>query len=325
MKRSIFDLSYRNYGAALVEHDHAWLPIARHVFLTTIKKKAFWILTGFSGWFYAVTLIIVFVMEQIAQSARQRGAGEAANFLDRIEWKGVFLGGIGTAQMFFCFVAILAGAGAIAADNRANALLAYLSKPCTKSDYVFGKWLGIFLSLMVFSLLPNLIFYFYGALSYHSYGFLSQDKLMFFKLVLLCMVSSAFYTSLILGISSVFNLGRNAGATMAAVYFLGFFFTVMVQSSSMQIDFSNGSVKVNNSVPIRMAFHSSVDGLVLSLAKNMTGSTVGGLPLPQGATGNQPMGISAAPLAYTIPVLALVSFGMTGLAWKRVRAVEVIG
>ena len=46
-------------------------------------------------------------------------------------------------QLFLLFIALLAGAGSIANDNRANALLVYLSKPCRKVDYLFGKWAGL--------------------------------------------------------------------------------------------------------------------------------------------------------------------------------------
>jgi len=44
-------------------------------------------------------------------------------------------------------IALVVGAGAIAADNRSNALMVYLSKPITKGDYLLGKWMGIFLAI----------------------------------------------------------------------------------------------------------------------------------------------------------------------------------
>ena len=132
--------------------------------------------------------------------------------------------------MFFWMLAmaLMVGIGTIANDNRANALLVYLSKPCNKKDYLIGKWMGIFLMMMMGIFPAALFFFLYGTLSYRQFGFLSDDPWLLPKVMLIVPLVCAFHASLAVGISSLFNQGRLAGATYAGIYFITNFFTQVI-------------------------------------------------------------------------------------------------
>ena len=227
--------------------------------------------------------------------------------------------------MWFLFIALLLGAGSIANDNRANALLVYLSKPCNKTDYLLGKWMGIFLPLCISMALPMAFFWLYGALSYRSYGFLSNDPWMIVKLALLIPVAAAFYASLTVFFSSLFKQGRIAGVTFAAVYFLSNIFTqLMAFSWVMSQGFGphRASRDMGDAAAIiEKLYYASVDGLSIGAGKAILGtdgSPMFGIP--------SPVRMVPAPNVFGIAFLILlVSTICVWLAWKRIRAVEVIG
>ncbi len=319
MSGPLADLSYRHYGDGVV-NDRAWWAIARNGFRGTVKKKGFWVLTAMSSWWYAVVLVMVYVFEQIAaNSIRQQAQDRAVDFISSITWNRVILDGVSFGQIFYLFLALMAGAGAIANDNRTNALLVYLSKPCTKMDYLIGKWLGVFLPLVLAMLLPQVGFFFYGAMSYHDYGFLRQDPWLALKLPALAIIMAAFYASIVLGMSSLFNQGRLAGAISAAIYFITNFFTVLLGG----IIAAGASMEPATQVtmPLKLAFYGSMDGMMIATAKGILGQDQGGLPL--GGPQNN-LAVPAIPI--WIPLL--VSFVVAGLllflAHTRVRAVEVV-
>ena len=99
--------------------------------------------------------------------------------LGRIVWKDQILHGVGTGNLMWMVLTLIIGAGVIANDNRSNSLLIYLSRPCTKFDYIRGKWMGVFMPLLLAMILPSLMFFAYAALSYQDQGFFKQDPWFF--------------------------------------------------------------------------------------------------------------------------------------------------
>jgi ABC-2 type transport system permease protein len=321
----IADLSYRNYDGALDSPNKLWWVIARQVFRANLKKKSLWFMTLLAGGYYIVMMAIFFFTERMAQSTAPMMAGANAppinplqQLMDRIVWKDQFVHGISMGQMWFLIMTLVVGVGTIANDNRANALLVYLSKPCNKKDYLLGKWMGVFLTLLIGMSIPSIFFYAYGLLSYRDYGFFTGDKLLFFKLLFLLIVNAAFYASLAIGISSLFNQGRLAGATMAAVYFLSNFFTQAMSGAWIAFQDDNNAVAKGI---VSKLFYGSVDGLNIGLAKS-TFATSGSPPF--GIPDRMEM-VPAPPFLAVMAIIIVVSFLSMLIAWKRVRAVEVVG
>lgn len=325
MSSPIADLSYRGYDGPLESPTFRWWVIARMSIRLAFKKKIYWVLTGLSGIYYLIIMMIIFFMEQLSTSGAPQAEQGFFQFMGRIVWKDQFLHAISSGQLWFLFLALLLGAGSIANDNRANALLVYLSKPANKTDYILGKWMGIFLPLLISMSIPTLFFWFYGALSYRPYSFLSNDPWIIFKLALILPLCAGFYSSVALFFSSLFKQGRIAGATMAGLYFITNIFTQMMALSwamSQQVGRRRPDEDFTSIVnAMKNMYYASIDGVNIGMAKAILGtdgSPYFGIPSP----------IRSVPAPSLIGVL-LVMFVLSGLfvwiAWKRIRAVEVVG
>lgn len=326
----IADLTYRGYEGELESPRYRWWVIARMSIRLAFRKRIYWVLTGLSGVYYLLMMLIIFFMEQLSAAGSGIAPGNAdqqlRQFISRIVWRDQFLHGFSTGQMWFLFLALLLGAGSIANDSRANALLVYLSKPCDKRDYLLGKWMGIFVPLLIAMAIPTAFFWLYGALSYRPYGFLSNDPWIIVKMALVLPLGAAFYSSLAVGFSSLFKQGRIAGATLAGAYFITNIFTQLMALSWM---FSQspgarrrGGGEFEQIVDtLRNLYYASIDGVNIGMSKAILGtdgSAYLGLPSP----------VRSVPAPGLIGIL-LVMVALSGIwlyvAWKRIRAVEVVG
>lgn len=312
----IADLSYRTYEGVLDAPTQRWKVIARANVMRVVKNKWYWVLTFvFSGWYYAIMAIILTFLDTMV-SAGGRQAQQALEQLGGVDWTAQFLNGFSYSQIWCLFIAIIAGGGAIANDNKANALLVYLSKPCTKRDYLWGKWMGVFVPLAFSLLAPALLFYVFGALNYRSLGFISDDPYLILRVIAVGLLGAAFHASLVLGVSSLFNQGRMASATYVGVYFITNFITVVVGIILEQAHRADESMR-------RLAeslYYLSVDGINIGVAKVIF--EVDTPPLFMGgAIGFQvdrPSPLLVFGVMFGLALLAL------RLVWKRVRAVEVV-
>jgi ABC-2 type transport system permease protein len=318
----IADLSYRNYEGPLEAPEFRWWVIAKMSIRRAIKNRWYWLVMMPAAGYYLAMVLILFVVEQMASNSVPPNAG-MKEFLARIVWKDQFLHGFSYGQMWYLVVALMLGAGTIANDNRANALLVYLSKPCTKLDYLIGKWVGIFLPLLAVMLLPALFFYGFGLMSYRDSGFFTSDKLLLPKILLLMPVGAAFEASLIVAVSSLFKQGQIAGATFAALYFITNFFTHLVAAAWSVNQFDEGPRNVGGSASFGQLIYASVDGIQIGWAKAVLGTA-----------GSQPFGIIGGPQQHFVPapnawavllIMVVMSLLAMLIAWRRIHAVEVVG
>jgi ABC-2 type transport system permease protein len=327
MKNSpIADLSYRHYDGPLNSPVARWWSIARMTMQLAAKKRGFWGWSIFSAWWYFI-LLAVFWFNDNVLAPQLNGASP---FLQQIIWKDQFVHAFSYSQMILMVVALLVGTGSIANDNRANALLVYLSKPCTKFDYVFGKWFGIFILISSVSLVPMLIFYLYGFLSFQEYGFWKDAPWLFLRLIVVSLMGGAFHASLSVGVSSLFNQGRLAGATYAGGYFLTYIFTQIMSGIN---SFAAFNPKAQSPAIVKQLFYASIDGIQIGLAKLIVG-TDGSRIFPgmgggRGRNGQsvdiEELIIGAPNLGWILPIYFLLVIGGFALAWSRIKAVEVVG
>ena len=313
----IADLTYRTYDGVLFPPAMRWWVIAKMSMRMAIKKKGFWIWACLSGYWYFILSAIFYFADTIGQ----RTVGGKNPILAAIVWKDQFLTSFSMAQMFLLIITLLIGAGSIAGDNKANALLVYLSKPCTKLDYLIGKWFGIFIPIALVTLAPMLLFYSYCLMSYRDYGFVSQDPWLILQILLMAAVPGFFHASLVIGVSSMFNQGRLAGATYAAIYFLSNFGTIIFKGllamSERHGDGANSSVLTN-------LFYCSIDGVNIGMAKVLLNSR-GSLPIPGAGQGGRNFEVDVPNALFMIFVFIGVSALAMLVAWRKVRAVEVVG
>lgn len=315
----IADLSYRNYDGELSSTGYRWWVIAKTTIMMAMKKRAIWWYAIFSGGYYLLMIAVLFFMDQVSANTPPNQPNPLSSFLTRIVWKDQFVHGFSFGQMWFLAIALVIGAGAIANDNRANALLVYLSKPCDKKDYLIGKWVGTFLPLLVVSAVPSFFFFFYGAMSYREAGFLSGDPWMLPKLVIVLVIGAAFHASLVIGFSAMFNQGRMAGAVYAGLYFLTNFFTQLMLVAWMSI--TNGRHPEQAPALVNNLFYGSIDGLNIGMAKGIfgtDGSPYLGIPSPIKS-------VPAPPFFLPLILIIAVSAFMMFIAWRRIRPVEIVG
>jgi len=319
----IADLSYRNYDGPLEAPLHRWWAIAKMSIRLSVKKKGFWVWSVISGYWYLILLAIFYFADSLGATApgaigRGGNLNPFAAFFANMVWKDQFVTAFSISQILLFIIALLVGVGSIANDNRANALLVYLSKPCSKFDYILGKWTGIFLLMCGVVAVPMFLFYFYCLLSYREYGFFSKDPWLFFKLLMVVPIAPAFHASVSLGISSLFNQGRVAGAAYAGLYFITLFFTKAMQVIVI--------VNRHSETPaiVKTLYYFSIDGILIGLAKIVLGTDGSQLiPIPNANRG-VPIISAPSPLLF-IPMYVGICAFFLWIAWTRVRAVEVVG
>ena len=312
----IADLTYRNYDGPMELPTHRWWAISKMCIKLATKKKGFWIASIISGYWYLIIAAVFFFLDLSSQGSP---LGTKNPFFSQIVWKDQFLNAFSISQLLLFICALMLGAGAIANDNRAKALLVYLSKPCTKTDYLVGKWMSIFIPITAVVAVPTLLFYGYCLMSYRSYGFWSDDPWLIVKLLGMIFVPGFFHASVALGISSMFDQGRMAGATYAGIYFIGLFFTKAMQVTHF-INGQNG-----RTAPIvDKLYYIAVDGLQIGFAKIILGTQGSALfPGPQGQ--RQTPSIEIPSMGLIFPLYFGISILAVWIAWTRIRAVEVVG
>ncbi len=328
-KSPIADLSYRHYDGPLDSPQLRWWAIAKSTMRIAFKKKSMWVFMALSAWYYLAMIFVLFFIDQVVSQRSTPGQpNPMSTFFAQIVWKDQFMHGLSYGQINYLAIILILGAGSIANDNRANALLVYLSKPMTKLDYLMGKWVGIFLPVLLAMSIPSLIFYFYGAMSYREQGFLSQDPWLIVKLLTIYPLCAAFHASMIVGFSSLFSQGRLAGAAYAGFYFLSNFFTHLMGLTFIAMSGSSLG-RAQNFKPatggtadlVQSLSYLSIDGLNIGLTKGIL-NTKGSVPFGIPAKG---IFINAPNPWVILGIMGLLSALSLTIAWSRIRAVEVVG
>jgi ABC-2 type transport system permease protein len=326
----IADLTYRGYDGPLLPPTHRWWVIAWMLIRRNLKRGWMWVCVSLSAAYYLIMMAVITLTKQQADSmtppiGMPSDMGAMPNpfneLMERVVWKDQFIHGLSFGQLWFLILVLTFGIGTIANDNKANALLVYLSKPCTKRDYILGKWMGIFTLLCGLMLIPSVIFYLYGAASFREYGFVSDDVWLFPKVVAAIGIQAAFLTSLAIGISSMFNQGRLAGATLAGLYFMSNFFTKVME---MMYRFGNDEADLKGVMPlVKNLYYASIDGLNIGITKLIFGSS-GSVPFGQMMPRRAVVTVPRPDWFVIVIPIVLLSALSLWIAWRRVRAVEVV-
>lgn len=248
----IADLSYRNYDGPLHNRAARWWIVALANIRITRKKPGFWILALVAFLPYIVTLLML----QFT-GGNPNGPMSSSNLSSKFTTQ--FFQALSNQQFWIFLMALLVGTGCIAADNRANALLVYLSKPITKGDYLLGKWMGVFLILFAICFLPALILFVYCALSYSADGFFRNEPSLWWRMLLATIVPAAVHASLLVGFSAWSKTPRMAGAIYASVYLVSGIITGIVGGLQFRA----------HPDASRLITHLSISGAIQGLAQNI--------------------------------------------------------
>jgi ABC-2 type transport system permease protein len=303
----IADLSYRHYDGPLRAHPVRWWIIARALLRSVIRKWWFWVPTALAMGPYLVSGFLLYL--------KSRLPADTGNMLIHRTFNGFFYDSYHYSLFWVFILTLLVGAGAIAGDNKANALQIYLSKPLTRADYVAGKWAGVFLLLAAVCLLPALVLYLYCLGTYQNQGFLRDNPYLWLKILGSTAVTAGLHASLILGISAWSKRPMMVGGIYAGVYVgLGVVTTIV-----FAIILRSGHPHVAVT-----AAHLSLPGLLRGIAQHLYASTPSffGVPMGEGRGGSllqfKPDLLPVAAVALAAAVVGI------GAAVSRVRAVEVV-
>ncbi len=314
----IADLTYRNYDGPMRTRAARFWTVALSVIRTNLKKPGFWIVGSLILLVYFVVGLLFFFTRNVTANAR--GAGAAISYPVAaqlgIQW-----------TMFLLFIATLfVGSGSISADNKANALLVYLGKPLTKLDYLLGKWVGVFTLLASLTLLPSLVLYLFFLTSYYSDGFLKEQPLLGWRMLLSSLVGPMINSSLIVGISAYNKSPRTTGAIYAGFYLVlqalmgagGFLFfrnALLDEDASVKADTRPA---VRAATVQRLSVPGVVEGVSMSILKVQPKDLVIGGPTRFRDRVKAPEALPLALLGLGFVIVPLA------LARTKINAVEVV-
>ena len=315
----ISDLSYRNYDGPLKSRAIRWWIVALSTVRLAMKSPAYWILFAICGLRYILQCGAIY----FTQVAMARIPDPTQADLLREKFASHFFSAMCGNMNSFCLllIALVVGAGSIAADNKSNALMVYLSKPITKGDYLLGKWMGLFLSIYAAALIPALLLYLFCIAGYRSDGFLKEDPWLILRIPFAAAVPAAFHASLLVGLSAWSKTPRSAGAAYVGLYFISYTIAGIILE------------KIFTTLPagtLALLTHSSVSGVIDGLVQQIYHIPALDIPWFSGGggggreRGDGRVAAEAPALWYLLTLgIALCAVGVAA-ARARIRAVEVV-
>jgi ABC-2 type transport system permease protein len=336
MASPIADLTYRPYQGKFKPRALRWWIVALSGIRQIMKRPAFWVMLGLCLMPYLLHALSIYLeMQMIAQAGGavpggaagrpgtpggpggRRGGPPIMDFSEGEKFSHHFFQALtgDVNSMLLLLIALMVGAGSIAADTRANALMIYLSKPITKSDYLIGKWVSIFLPVYFAAVVPGLLLYLYCLFGYTSDGFLKQEPWLIARIIGAAAVPAVLHASVLVGCSAWSKTPRLAGATYAGIYFI----TAILAGSVMgQVFFRATEAKR------AMIKHSSISGVIDGLAQNIYGTrSISGI-MDMIASREGPKLMEKPALWLMATLAAALVLGGIALARAHIRAVEVV-
>ena len=306
----IADLSYRTYNGPLMTRTARWWIIARSTAQLALKKRGFWFVVLLAALPYVFYGLMLYVQSRsplgrLPEPLQLTAPGQLYSGT-------IYLAYNGQQFLLLFIVAMMVGPSVIAADNQANALQVYLSKPITKADYLLGKWMGIFLVVFAVGAAPAILLYLYCLISYIGEGFIRESPLLIVRLLAACAIPGIVHASLLVGISAWSKTPRMAGAIYAGFYFVSFAISQTVWGITTEGTMSEGILER----------HLSVTGVISGLAQNVFGVYLKNLDLRR--EGPQMITLPAPPLGAMLALAFVLCFAGILAARMRIRAVEVV-
>jgi ABC-2 type transport system permease protein len=227
----IHDQGYRRYGGEKARTGTGWIVITRAGLRTFFAKRAFLGLLLVAWFPFFVRAVQIYAAANLPQAQFLAPTADTfRQFLDQ-------------QQVFVFFITVYVGAGLIANDRRANALQIYLSKPLTRTEYIFGKLSILMLFLLLVTWLPAIVLLVVQISFAGNFTFLSRNLFLFPAITVFSFVQVTMVATAMLALSSLSNSSRYVGILYAAVYFFtqavyGVVYAVTRSSSFSWISFS---------------------------------------------------------------------------------------
>ena len=310
----ISDMGYRPYDGPRNAGKQKWMVIAKTMIRQTMKKPAYWI----TSLLFCLPWLFVGIFFYMQTSAEQAPFMNLLN--DPVVFPSFFLRAYTMQRWGLLIVALICGAGSIASDNQANALMLYLSKPLTHGQYLMGKWMSVFIPVFMASFIPAIIICSYCWVGYDWQHFGAIYPWMFFQIIGCAIMPALVFASMLVGISAWTKTPRIAGAIMVSLY-------VLTNTGALII--SNIMKSNNPDLAERINYYSIqgiINGINYHIMKIGVKTPLMTNPImafgPHGHHGNNTL----AEAPFTIVLIAAVILCAAGIiaARMRIKAVEVV-
>jgi ABC-2 type transport system permease protein len=203
----IHDQGYRRYRGLRAPTGRSWAVIASAGIRTFLGRKAFLGLLLISWFPFFVRAVQIYASANLPQAAFLAPTPETfRQFLEQQE-------------IFVFFITVYVGAGLIANDRRANALQIYLSKPLTRTEYVFGKLAILMTFLLLITWVPAIVLLIVQIAFAGNFTFFRNNLFLFPAITVFSFVEVVMVSAAMLALSSLSNSSRYVGILYAALIF----------------------------------------------------------------------------------------------------------
>jgi ABC-2 type transport system permease protein len=135
-------------------------------------------------------------------------------------------------DIFVFFITVYVGAGLIANDRRANALQVYLSKPLTRSEYVFGKLMILTTFILFITWVPAVVLLIVQIAFAGNFTFFLDHLSLFPAITMLSLLEAAAGSASILALSSLSSSSRYVGILYAGLIFFSQALFIVLQTAT---------------------------------------------------------------------------------------------
>ena len=228
----IAEQGYTHWAGRFVDRRFPWWPISRLGVRMAFKRKFFkfsFVLSFLPAVIFAAGIYISERLEDFQFLFKGRRGSTSFLEVNPLYFKSYFAGDFLLFMMVMMMV--LGGAGLIADDLKSNSLQLYFSRPIRKRDYLLGKLATAGFFLLLFTLVPGLLFILLKIVFAGSFKLLAAYPWILPAVVLDSLLIAVFFASYTLLISSLSRNRRYAAILLFLVYlfsdiFFGIFYGI---------------------------------------------------------------------------------------------------
>ena len=202
----IHEQGYRRYRGGKAG-GRAWLVIMSAGIRTMLGDRKFVGLLAASWLQFLTRAVLFYIAANFSQAAFF--APSSQTFREFFDWQDIFV----------FVITVTVGARLIAQDRRVNALQIYLSKPLTRTEYIFGK-LGILVTFLLFiTWVPAMLLLAVQVAFAGNFEFLRANAYLFPAITLYAAIEVALVSTSILALSSLSSDSRFVGIMFTGLVF----------------------------------------------------------------------------------------------------------
>jgi len=210
----IHDQGYRRYTGWRAPRGQAWSVITRAGLRTMLAKRTFLGLLLLAWGPFVVRAVTIYAAYGAAANIPQ-----ASFFKPTPETFRGLLGPDGFEGLLIFIITVYVGSGLIANDRRANALQIYLSKPLSRTEYIFGKLAILMTFLLLITWVPAILLLVVQIAFAGNFTFFRANLFLFPAITIYAFIEATMVSFAMLALSSLSKSTRYVAVMYSAVLF----------------------------------------------------------------------------------------------------------